>query len=94
MPCKVSWRLEIRILHLSSLATLLCFIREIAVTRVSIAEANSPLAASWTALAMAELETVRFLLMISSNSGSDRPWGTSWKGTATGAPGGKKAGLT
>ena len=31
---------------------------------------------TWTALAMAELETVRFLLMISSNSGSDRPWGT------------------
>ena len=98
-----------RILQRSSLATLLCLINEIAVTRVSMAEANSPLAASWksdelglsqlrqkrgfkalkpltkatewegftwTALAMAELETVRFLLIISSNSGSERPWGT------------------
>ena len=58
MPCSVSWREEMRILHLSSPATLLCLIREIAVTRVSIAEAYSPAAASWTALAMAELDTV------------------------------------
>lgn len=69
----MSCREEMRILHLSSPATLLCFIREMAVTRVSMAEAYSPAAASCTALAIAELETVLFLLMISSNSGSDRP---------------------
>jgi hypothetical protein len=44
--------------------------REIAVTKVSIALANSPAAASDTALEIAELDTVLFLLMTSSNSAS------------------------
>ena len=78
---------------IKTIQTLLCLMREMAVTKVSIAEANSPLAASCTALAMAELDTVLqhymvrivlgvgktshlFRLIISSNSGSDRPWGT------------------
>jgi len=44
--------------------------REIAVTSVSIALANSPVAASETALDIAELETVLLRLMTSSNSAS------------------------
>ena len=42
MPCSVSWRELIRILHLSSDAILDCLISEMAVTSVSIALAKSP----------------------------------------------------
>lgn len=59
-----------RILQRSSLATLDCLMSEIAVTRVSMALANSPVLASATARAMALLDTVLFLDMISSNSDS------------------------
>lgn len=64
----MSCRELIRILHLSSLAILDCLINEIAVTKVSIALANSPALASCTALDIALLETVLFLWKISSNS--------------------------
>lgn len=97
IPWRVSCSELTRILHRSSLATLDCFISEIAVTKVSIALAksaenvrrniwnkrhaqgqndtrrqllSSQLLASETALAMALLDTVLFLLMISSNSAS------------------------
>jgi hypothetical protein len=59
-----------RILHLSSLATFDCLISEMAVARVSIALVYSPAAASDTARAIAELLTVLFRPMISSNSAS------------------------
>ena len=73
-----------RILHLSSWATFDCFIKEMAVTKVSMDEAKSLTAASCTALAIAEEDTVRFLAIISSNSTS-----------LIAAPaGGKNAGLT
>lgn len=42
IPCRVSWRELISILHLSSLAIFDCFINDIAVTKVSIALAKSP----------------------------------------------------
>lgn len=61
-----------RILHRSSLAIFDCLIREIAVTNVSIALANSPALASCTALDIALLDTVLFLWKISSNSCSLR----------------------
>lgn len=52
------------------MATLDCLMSEMAVTRVSMALANSPALASATARAMALLDTVRFRDMISSNSAS------------------------
>lgn len=57
-----------RILHRSSAATLDCLMSDIAVTNVSMALAYSPAAASDTARAMADDETVRLRPMISSNS--------------------------
>ena len=42
IPCRVSCNELIRILHLSSLAIFDCLMREMAVTRVSIALAKSP----------------------------------------------------
>lgn len=59
-----------RILQRSSFATFDCLIREIAVANVSMALAYSPAAASLTARAIAELLTVLFRPMISSNSAS------------------------
>ena len=86
----------IKIRHRSSCATLDCLISEIAVTSVSIALAKSFDAASCTALAIAELETVRFRAIISSNSASLSPAapppGGGYPGTPP--PGGKKAGFT
>jgi len=64
----VSWRELIKILHLSSAATLDCFISEMAVTKVSMALAYSPAAASDTARAIADEDTVRLRPIISSNS--------------------------
>jgi hypothetical protein len=58
----------ISILQRSSFATFDCLINEIAVANVSMALEYSPAAASDTARAIAELLTVRFLLIISSNS--------------------------
>lgn len=52
------------------MATLDCLMSEMAVTSVSMALANSPALASATARAMALLDTVRFLDIISSNSAS------------------------
>jgi hypothetical protein len=52
------------------LATFDCLINDIAVANVSMALAYSPAAASLTARAIAELLTVLFLPMISSNSTS------------------------
>lgn len=42
IPCRVSCKELMRILHLSSLAIFDCLINDIAVTRVSIALAKSP----------------------------------------------------
>lgn len=58
-------------LVLSSPAILDCLMMEIAVTRVSIALANSPLEASETAFEMASLDNVLFLFMRESNSSAD-----------------------
>ena len=82
-----------RIRHLSSWATFDCFIKEMAVTKVSMDEAKSLTAASCTALAIAEEDTVRFLAIISSNSTSliAAPGGGYPGGTPAG---GKNAGLT
>lgn len=60
----------LKFIHYTISITLLCLMREIAVTRVSIALAYSPAAASETALAIALLDTVLFLLITSSNSWS------------------------
>lgn len=60
--------------------------REMAVTSVSIALAYSPAAASDTARAIAELETVRLRPMISSNSVSLMGGGPSGLWSGGGAP--------
>lgn len=71
----------IRILHLSSCATLDCLISEMAVTKVSMAFAYSPEDASVTARAIAELDTALLRFIVSSNSASEIAGGASIRGS-------------